>query len=255
MNIKKYTKLWYGDEVKNSITGRQGIIAKFMGFGDGLSLLLKGDRTAQDDSDVAQWELVKKANPNDNGKPFVHLRNIHQRDYDSTKELVEKANAKIYPGAISVSTLPRKSGSYGSNGGLFDRDGGSIWYNCSVEELSIFLKMEALVDREQQYDMVRMTKAEILALPAGEKYFMLYLSNESSMWVACDVIECIKIANRTPTTLLTWNEVRDTNMDECKQEINLIVADGSFIPSHDDRNETGYFYKPVIKEQAESTAE
>lgn len=41
MNIKKYTKLWYGDEVKNSITGRQGIIAKFMGFGDGLSLLLK----------------------------------------------------------------------------------------------------------------------------------------------------------------------------------------------------------------------
>ncbi len=249
MNIKKHTKLWYGDEVRNVHTGRQGIIQKFYGnAGGGLVLVLKGDKLGEhDDTDVNQWVLVKKNQPGSD-KPYKFLRNISEDEYEPIKELVAQCNEKLFPGAISVSKVPRDTDS------LF-RAFGSIWYSCTWQELSEFNRICCMRDREKVYGITRMSKDEIIALPAGQKYFMMYVdnANNNGTWSSADVIECIKIANKKPDELLTWNEARDRQFDECRQDMGLIASDGSFIPSHDDgnRDETGYLYKAIPVQSVE----
>ena len=207
----------------------------FHNMKDGLYLKLKTDLTIPDDGHVDNWVKI----PDPSKPKYLKLFTFPLREYDSISALAKECNIRIKLGEINVSKVARDR-----DGGLHE-GWGSVWHNCSVDDLLEFKKARALMCIESGHSLKRITKAELEELPFGEKFTMVYIGNK----VATNaVVECIKISNKSSGKFLTWNEADDTTFFECKQKTDLIFDNGSFVPSHSNLDETGYLYIQKIVE-------
>ena len=228
---KTTPKFRKGDEVVNNISSRKGVVDR-VGHDpkdkEKTVLFLMNDRFVHADAGIENWRVVRKlTKPGE--EPHKHLENFNMKFYEDLKKVVQASCKLLYPNAITISTKPRKAKDDGEKW----KDHGSIWFNCSKEELEIFKKVRNTMYFEKTHGLKPMTKDDIIKLGFGEDFVVMWFNGSK----VTGIIDCVKINVKKPEQV-NWVEIKDKTNTECWWFIDSIGDNGEIVAE----DEIGYFY-------------
>jgi hypothetical protein len=174
-------------------------------------------------------DLGEGSKPAVKAKFSVH-GNFPMKHYDAINELVRSVNKKLGKDTITLSKVAKAEGKELP-------DHGSIWFSCEWKQFrDSFLKQYDLLMVGLLNDARRITKAEMLAMPYGQRFVMAYMMPNHVIKAS----PCIKIFTSKKATKVSVSYVKTKDVNQNANDLLFtdINDDGTFKAD----KTTGYLY-------------
>ena len=163
-------------------------------------------------------------------KKFTVHGNFPTKHYEKINELVRAVNKVLGKDSVTLSKIAKVKGEVLT-------DHGSIWFSCEWKEFrESFLKQYDLLMIGLENDARRITKAEMLAMPFGQKFVMAYAMPNHVIKAS----PCIKIFTSKKNSKIALSYVKTKDHEQNANDLLFtdINDDGTFKADR----ATGYLY-------------